>query len=263
MPDNCATCFFFRTFSVLKDGTARAIGVCARNAPRSGSDIGQSSTLWPEIPDPLRWWCGEFLTNYPNTVQEALNAALAQIAAAAAQTAITTGDAKLTLKTTADAGYVMMDDGTIGSATSGASTRANSDCQALFTLLWTNIDDTGAPVVTGRGASAAADWAANKKLTLTKQLGRSIAIAGAGSGLTSRLIGRADGAETKSIGIGNMPAHDHGVSSSGFPIDPQTGGGGGGSPAGGDRGNTSEIVGSGIPLDVMNPRSYWNVMLKL
>ena len=40
---------------------------------------------------------------------------------------VTTGDAKLTLKTTADAGWVMMDDGTIGDGSSGASTRTNPE----------------------------------------------------------------------------------------------------------------------------------------
>ena len=47
----------------------------------------------------------------------------------------TTGDVKTTLKTTADAGWVMMNDGTIGDASSGGTTRANADTQALFGLL--------------------------------------------------------------------------------------------------------------------------------
>ena len=57
------------------------------------------------------------------------------------QTAFTTGDVKQTFKTVADAGWVMMNDGSIGDGSSGAMTRANPDTQALFTLLWNNIGD--------------------------------------------------------------------------------------------------------------------------
>lgn len=102
----------------------------------------------------------------------------------------TTGDVKLTLKTTADTGYVLMNDGTIGSATSGATTRANADTQSLYTLLWTNIVDQWAPVTGGRGASAAADFAANKPMRLPKTLGR--ALAGYGTGTVFEVGSDAD-----------------------------------------------------------------------
>lgn len=94
--------------------------------------------------------------------------------------AFTTGDVKLTLKTVADVSWVLMDDKSIGSATSGATGRANADTSALYTLIWTNVIDQWAPVATGRGGSAAADFAANKALTLPKTLGR--ALAGYGTG---------------------------------------------------------------------------------
>jgi hypothetical protein len=132
----------------------------------------------------------------------------------------TTGDGKLTLKTTADTGWVMMNDGTIGSASSGASTRANADCQALFTLLYDNANDTNAPVLTSAGAAstraaqgtASAAWAANCRVTLTKQLGRAIIIAGAGSGLTSRALGAFGGEETHQLTLSETPS---GITSSG------------------------------------------------
>jgi len=117
----------------------------------------------------------------------------------AATSPFTTGDIKTTLKTVADIGWVMMNDGTIGSAASGASTRANADTQALFTLLWNNISDANCPVVGGRGSSAAADFAANKKITLPKILGRALASAGSGAGLTTRNLGDAIGAETVTL----------------------------------------------------------------
>lgn len=120
-----------------------------------------------------------------------------------------TGDVKLTLKTTAPAGWVLANDGTIGSATSGATTRANADTEDLFTLLWANVADAYAPVSGGRGANAAADWAANKTIGLTKMLGRALAVAGSGSGLTARSLGQTVGAETHVLTTPEIPSHNH------------------------------------------------------
>lgn len=63
-------------------------------------------------------------------------------------------------------GWVRDNGRTIGSAISGATERANADVAALFSFLWTNYSNTICPVSTGRGASAAADFAANKTITL-------------------------------------------------------------------------------------------------
>jgi hypothetical protein len=63
-------------------------------------------------------------------------------------------------------GWVRDNGRTIGSATSGATERANADCEPLFLWLWANYDNTFCPVSTGRGVSAAADWAANKTIQL-------------------------------------------------------------------------------------------------
>jgi hypothetical protein len=89
-----------------------------------------------------------------------------------------TGDVKLTIKTTADTGWVLMNDGSIGSASSGATTRANADTTALYTLLWNNTINQWCPVAGGRGGSAAADFAANKAITLPRALGRALATFG-------------------------------------------------------------------------------------
>lgn len=107
----------------------------------------------------------------------------------------TTGDVKLTIKTVADTGWVLMNDGTIGDASSGATTRANADTSALFTLLWTNTADADCAVSTGRGATAAADFAAHKTIALPKALGRALAVYGSGSGLTSRNLAHVVGSE--------------------------------------------------------------------
>jgi hypothetical protein len=84
-----------------------------------------------------------------------------------------TGDLKTTYGTGPITGWVRMNGRTIGSATSGATERANADVQALFTFLW-NSDPTLA-VSGGRGASAAADWSANKTIALPDARNRALA----------------------------------------------------------------------------------------
>jgi len=202
--------------------------------------------------------------------------------------AFTTGDAKLTLKTTADVGWVMMNDGTIGSASSGASTRANVDCQALFTLLYNNINDANAPVLTSAGVTtnratqgtAAAAWAANCRMSLTRQLGRTLGIAGAGSGLTSRALGSFLGEEAHAQTVAEMAAHTHGASANttfgylwnapGVTItygaeQPQVATVAVQNLFGYTNGVNVSITGngSGTPFNVMQPTSFWNIMIKL
>lgn len=73
-------------------------------------------------------------------------------------------------RSTAPDGFVKANGGTIGSAASGGTLRANADTSALFTLLWTEFSNSILPiqdsagVTSTRGASAAADFAANKRL---------------------------------------------------------------------------------------------------
>jgi hypothetical protein len=65
-------------------------------------------------------------------------------------------------------GWLKANGGTIGNAASGA-TRANADTVALFTALWDVASLailTSAGAGSTRGANAAADFAANKRLTL-------------------------------------------------------------------------------------------------
>jgi microcystin-dependent protein len=125
-----------------------------------------------------------------------------------------TGTALLSLNTTAASGWIIADDGTIGNATSGGTTRANADTANLYALLWTNISNTYAAVSTGRGASAAADFAAGKTIAIPKMLGRALAIAGAGSGLTSQAQGKTVGEESHTPTLAEMFAHSHGTTES-------------------------------------------------
>jgi microcystin-dependent protein len=76
------------------------------------------------------------------------------------------------LQTGTVAGFVRLNGRTIGSATSGASERANADTASVYTYFWTNCADAQCPVSSGRGASASADFAANKTLMLPDMRGR-------------------------------------------------------------------------------------------
>ena len=85
-------------------------------------------------------------------------------------------------------GFVRMNGRTIGAATSGATERANADTQPLYVYAWTNYPDSMCPVTGGRGASAAADFAANKTLTLLDMRGRApFGLDGMGSALAGRI----------------------------------------------------------------------------
>ena len=72
-------------------------------------------------------------------------------------------------------GWVRSNARTIGSASSGASERANADCENAYKYLWDNFTDAECPVSGGRGASASADWAANKPIGTLDMRGYGIA----------------------------------------------------------------------------------------
>jgi hypothetical protein len=174
-----------------------------------------------------------------------------------------TGDVKLTIKTTADSRWVMMNDGTIGSATSGATTRANADTENLFLLLWNNISDTYAPVGGGRGANAAADWAANKTIKLLTVLGRSLAVSGSGSGLTARTLGQTAGAETETPTLAKTAAHAHTVGGGDNPLSGQASAGSLAAAGSFFPVEVMDSAGSGTALNIVDPSVFFNVMIKL
>ena len=95
-----------------------------------------------------------------------LNAVIASVGTSAVPTGAVAGFRRAA----APSGWVIENGGTIGNATSNATTRANADTESLFTLLWTDfpalVIKTAGGVVTTRGASAAADFSANKQLTI-------------------------------------------------------------------------------------------------
>ncbi|GEC33563.1 hypothetical protein N181_25255 [Sinorhizobium fredii USDA 205] len=136
-------------------------------------------------------------------------------------------------------GYVRGNGRSIGTATSGATERANSDCQTLYEFLWNA--DPNLVVAGGRGASANADWSANKPIDLPDFRGRAIVGLDDMGNIAAGVLTDADdlgwkgGAQTHTLSISEMPVHNHDATSdSKAPIlngftdiaGAQTGGGG-------------------------------------
>lgn len=114
---------------------------------------------------------------------------------------------------TAPHGYLLRNGDTIGSATSGA-TKAGAIYQALYHHYWNSVADSVCAVSTGRGASAIADFAANKTLTIPNDDKNTVY--GAGTTTTGTQVGAENVTPTGSIAInpvtlseGNLPPHKH------------------------------------------------------
>lgn len=139
---------------------------------------------------------------------------------------IQTGDIILNPAEGTRAGFVRLNGRSIGSASSGATERANADTSDLYAFNWNNFSNSICPVATGRGASAAADFAANKALTLidarstffcgADDMGNSAASLGFSGSFTTgdaTTGGSTGGANTHTLSTAETPAHTHGAGS--------------------------------------------------
>lgn len=130
-------------------------------------------------------------------------------------TVLTSCDMKVAYGTSVLSGFVRANGRTIGNATSGATERANADTSALFACLYNA--DANLVVSGGRGASAAADFAANKTIALPDMRGRAMAglddmgntaagvLTGTNFGVTPTVLGAKGGAESHSVAQANLP----------------------------------------------------------
>lgn len=210
----------------------------------------------------------------------------------------TTGDFKLSFKTTTDFGWIPTNDGSIGNGSSNATTLASALTLPLFSLLY-GIPDAFAPLQTSVGGAttraaqgtAAAAYAANCRLVLPKMLGRALAVAGAGAGLTARALGSIFGEENHVLipaelavhahsAFINDPGHFHNVTA--VPNNPGLAAGGPTQFAGGSAAvinttaNTTQVrvwdgatlditavAGSNSPHNTMQPTSFLNGFVHL
>jgi len=126
------------------------------------------------------------------------------------------------LVNTTQSGYVRLNGRTMGNGASSGTERANADTEDLFIHLWNGLTDAIAPVSGGRGGSAAADYAANKTITLVNCQGCALVGlddmgASAGSffsGLTfltgnATTAGSTIGSNSLTLTADNLPAHQH------------------------------------------------------
>jgi hypothetical protein len=135
---------------------------------------------------------------------------------------LNTGDVWWSLRNGTRAGAVRLNGRTIGDAASGASERANADTADLFAFLWDNLANAQAAVSGGRGATAAADFAANKTIALPDARGAGLIGFDTMGNAAASLLGAAPvvsggpatagsilGANTHTLGSGEIPSHAH------------------------------------------------------
>jgi len=195
---------------------------------------------------------------------------VAQAIAALTPAATPTGAVFDYVGSTEPSGYVFLSGLTIGNGSSGGTGRANADTSALFTLLWDSMADAQAPVSGGRGANAAADFAANKTITLPDARGRIVAgkddmggstasrITNAGAGIVGTTLGVAGGSQTHTLITAELASHSHGMPAS-------AGGSGTETWANATAGGTvqSGTAGSGAAHNNTQPTLILNKIIKL
>ena len=103
-------------------------------------------------------------------------------------------------------------------------------------------------------------------MTMPKTLGRALAVAGAGAGLTSRLFAQAVGEEAHVQALSEMAAHAHGFT----PYSPSslTGSGAGSISAPGSSYpyavvGATDTKGASAAANIMQPTTFLNAMVKL
>lgn len=130
-------------------------------------------------------------------------------------------------------GYVLMSGQTLGSSSSGAA-KNGATYQPLYEMLWNSMSNTVLPILdssgsaTTRGANAAADFAANKRLPTPDMRGRMVVGLDNMGGVTANrlandtnvnairhTLGGAGGTDAHALTSGQNGPHTHGAGSYG------------------------------------------------
>jgi hypothetical protein len=164
-------------------------------------------------------------------------------------------------------GWLLLRGQTMGSAASGA-TEAAEIYKQLYVWLWDNLADGQAAVSTGRGASGAADFDADKTLTLPDMRGRAPVGKDNMGGSSANVVadteadtmGDVSGEDLHTMTSGEMVAHSHGQSTS-------SGAGGATTGTATVSGTTqftfnTQSSGSTTPFNVMAPYMTFNVFIR-
>jgi len=217
------------------DGTSSAVTITAiANAPQAGA----RRVLYPVAASVItngatfavdgaanataaagdRW---EFEAITTSTYKVHITKADGTAVASGASSGFATGMGMALHTATVPSGWILADGRTIGDASSGATNRANADCQALFTEFWNSYANAELAVSGGRGANAAADWAAHKTIGVPDLRGRTIVgkdnmggttasrITSGGSGITGTTLGASGGTETHTLTTAQLASHQH------------------------------------------------------
>lgn len=222
---------------------------------------------------------GQFISNTGRTASDLdISNLTTQLTDALKSTGSQTGDGKDCWSVAAPSGWIFAY-GTIGSALSNATNRANADCADLFEFFWDNYNNAQLAVFNSagqtvtRGVSAAQDFANNRQIQIPDLRGRvRVALDNMGGVAANRVtagasvgqgacdtLGLTAGQQTHTPTIAETAAHNH--SSSNFftqSSGPVANGSGNGRLT-----SNTDSTGGGQPFNVMQPWIGCNYVFKL
>lgn len=183
-----------------------------------------------------------------------------------------TGDIKISANafsnTGRSAGWIPLDNGTIGNASSGATTRAKDDAWLLYQLLFDNTVASDCPLFSSVGVpiaksgTALSNWNAGNRLQLPLTVGRVLADRGTGA----NALGHAFGSDTATLSAGNLPPHSHTVTftaGQAVGISPVNFARGSVPGSGSNTVNSGNGPGTSAPFSIAQSTVYYNMIIKL